>query len=233
MESRVYLVLGTTGAGRREIISKLIEDVEGDGTILINNKEQPNDIACKSWALENGKVVIADNELEGDIYFLTTIEEDLIDQIEAFKKWLDRHNDMDLARVFAIIDCELASKTEELAPWFDAIMYFADCVLLTKWKSTPNKWLTDYQKALDKKAYPCIVERIKDGQASNPYMMLEPQARRISFLFDGLDAIDTLEIDEDNLPEGPFELKVKEDRYLERTEEGTRMIPLPNPKDYL
>jgi hypothetical protein len=48
----------------------------------------------------------------------------------------------------------------------------------------------------------------------------------MSHVLDDLDAVDEMEFDEDNLPEEPFDLVRKVDRYFERDMHGRRVLGL-------
>lgn len=242
--TKVYLILGTPRSGRREIVFDLIEGSSDfqkiNSIVLLDSQEPYNPTTEKLQTLLNTKLIqwdFSNNHLnnipifevspQDRIFFILSGEEDLIDQIEAFKRWLDRHPQFFLARSLSVIDCSLAKENEELLPWFEALVYFSDYVLLNRRETVSEKWVNEFIKSFEKQLYPCIFERVKKNQVENPDKVLEAEARRISHLFDNLDAIETLEIDENNLPEEPFELKIKIDRYLERDEEGQRIIQLP------
>ncbi len=241
----VYLILGTTQSGRREILWNLIEGVSGSGDggkdiILIASDEIGNSAQERLQGLENTEVLewsfsgeranIPGFEASvGDrIFIVLSAKTDLIDQIEGLKYWLDSHPEFSLARVLSMIDCQVAYEKEDLLPWFEAVVYFSDHVFLTHRENVPEKWVSDFIKSFEKRCYPCTFEKIRNNKVSNPSRVLEPGARRISHIFDDLDAIDTLDLDEENLPEEPFELTKKVDLYLQRDDEGRRVIKLPS-----
>lgn len=242
--AKLYLVLGTSQSGRREIMYDLIEgssDFQSTNHIVLINKAEPkNPITQKLEILANTQLIeweYLNNHLrvphfntssKDKIFFILSSTEDLINQIEAFKIWLDKHPEFFLARVLSTIDCKLVQDNEGLLPWFEAVIYFSDYVFLTHREMVSEKWVKDFINSFEEQHYPCIFEKVKKTRVANPDTVLNPQARRISPLFDNLEAIDTLEIDEDNLPEEPFELKVKQDPYLERDQDGKRVIKLPS-----
>jgi hypothetical protein len=55
----------------------------------------------------------------------------------------------------------------------------------------------------------------------------------MSLVFDELDPLDTLDLDEDDLPEEPFTLESKPDPYFERGLTGQRRLPVPDVNRYL
>lgn len=242
--TKLYLVLGTLHSGRKEIVYDLIEgssDFQSvNYLVFIPSSESSDPGTKKLQTLSNTRVIIWDF-IEGHFnipdftlstndkaFFILSAKNDLIDQIEDFKNWLDNHPQFFLARVLSAIDCQFAHDNEELLPWFEAVIYFSDYVFLTRREIVSEKWVNDFIKSFEKQLYPCIFEKVKKCHVANPDTVLNPEARRISHLFDNLDAIDTLEIDENNLPEEPFELKIKKDPYLERSEDGKRTIKLPS-----
>ncbi len=75
---------------------------------------------------------------------------------------------------------------------------------------------------------------LKEGRpVDNPAFLLHPEARRLSLIFDELDACDFLELDEDNLPEEPFDLSIPADPYLVRLANGDYAIKLPDINEFL
>lgn len=242
--SKVYLILGTPKSGRREILGDLIEgSSEVDTTnniILVSSDESEGPCTEKlkklpntqvlEWDFPNNRLNIPDFTASGNenIFLLLSTKTDLIDQIEAFKYWLDDHLAFSLARILSVIDCQVLYKNESLLPWFEAVVYFSDYVFLTHRENIPEKWISDFLKSFEKKSYPCLFEKLKNYKVANPDQVLEPEARRLSHIFDNIDAVDTMDFDEENLPEEPFQLIKKEDPYLERDDEGNRLIKLPS-----
>lgn len=240
---KLYLILGTAQSGRREILYDLIDGSsdlqETNKFILVASNEPPSPATQKlqtlpnthllQWSFNNNNLNLPPLQpLPGDtLFLLLSSKNDLVDQIEALKYWLDGNLNFSLARILAIVDCQVAYENEALLPWFNAVVYFSDYILLTHQENVPNKWLSDFLQSFKKENYPCIFEKIKKNKVANPDHVLEPEARRISQIFDNLEAIDTMEFDEDNLPEEPFELIKKIDPYLERDKDGNRIIRLP------
>lgn len=244
----LYLVLGTFQSGRRTIVSDLIEgsgDFQSSNhIILINKNESDSSSSQKLQNLSNTHMVhwqflnkhlhipdlpISPSSSNNKIFLILSSKDDLIDQIEAFKNWLSKQPSFSLSRILGVIDAPLALKNPDALPWFEALIHFSDCIFLTHTEQVPSKWVNDFINFFEKLHSPAIFEKIKNNQISNPDSILNPQARRMSLLFDKLDSIDTLEIDENDLPDEPFDLKIKEDPYLERTPEGKRIIKLTPP----
>ena len=79
--------------------------------------------------------------------------------------------------------------------WYDCCIHFSDVVLLSNRRDVPNKWVEEFKDRYLKEYYPCLFEFVKKGRLSNPSLVLAPQARRISKLFDETDEF--VFIDED------------------------------------
>lgn len=245
--TKLYLILGTSQSGRKEILCDLIESSSSsentNNIVLIPSNESKSPTSSKLQTIPNTIVLdwnFSDNLLmlpnfntspNDKVFLILSSKNDLIDQIENIKHWLDNNPHFSLAKILSVIDCQIAYKNETLLPWFEALVYFSDYVFLTHRENIPEKWISDFLKSFDKKSYPCLFEKIKNNKVANPDKVLFPEARRISHLFDNIDAIDTLDLDEENLPEEPFELIKKLDPYLERDSDGNRIIQLPSISD--
>lgn len=243
--AHLYLILGTSNSGRREILFDLIQNSSDSNftqyIILINKNESLNPINQKlqalpnthliEWEFNNNQLLIPNFETypNNKIFLILSSKENLINQIEALKNWLPNHPSLSLARILFTLDCQLAYKNPESLSWFDAIIHFSDYIFLTHREGISEKWINDYIKSSEKDHFPCIFEKIRTYQVHNPDVALNPEARRMSHLFDELDAIDTLEINENELPDEPFDLKIKDDPYLQRDSEGNRVIKLHPP----
>lgn len=243
-QTNFYILLGTQNSGRREILFNLLEGETEKTIVLINEKENTHDNDQKLATLKNTQLLkwnFINNELQlptipqenettqPNLFLILSSKEDLIDQIEATKYYLDNRPEFQLAKIISVIDCQLAYKHEDLLPYFKAIIYFSDYILLNRRENVPDKWTTDFIKFFKKESYPCYFELIKKNKVHNPALILNPEARRISHAFDNLDPIDLLEFDEDHLPEEPFDLKKPLDPYFQKDPEGRRIIQLPHP----
>ena len=89
-------------------------------------------------------------------------------------------------------------------------------------------------KHYEQECYPCIFDLVKkNNRVVNPNNILDTEARRISTIFDDIDAIDLLEIDEDNLPDEIIDLEIPEDPYLVKNQDGKYTINIPQIIDIL
>ncbi|MDP3068873.1 MAG: hypothetical protein Q8N18_01230 [Opitutaceae bacterium] len=244
----VYLVLGAAASGRRKIILDLLElEIEGSEktSVLLGTTETPSSddgaLPCMHRWQWDDKAIVATLDPEATrIFFVTDGTHNPVDQIEAFQAWLAGQN-ATLARVLCVVDCRLAALHPPLFAWFEACIHFSDVVLLTHRESVENKWLSDFTGHFKKQFLPCLFESVKDGHVKNPALVLEPEARRVSHVFEAepnwifTDA-DGDEIDEQEEAEGGeegVEAKPEEDPYLARDAAGRRVKRLPDIAAYL
>lgn len=251
----VYVILGASGSGRREVLADLIGDgldPDESAVVLLAEGEaaDPRDaklgrVVRWRWLGEGG-ISVPEDALAGatHVFFMTDGRANPVDQIEAFKPWLDASGG-ELARIITVVNCQLAEKHRALVPWFEACIHFSDAVLLARREGVANKWISDFQAIFKKKFYPCLFEFVKDGRVKNPPLLLEPQARRMSHLFDepewlvdGVDAEEPVEMGEGDEDEGVVleeEVEVTQavDPYLERRAGGRRAIELPEVAKFL
>lgn len=238
----VYLILGSAGSGRREILIDLIQDglsADVPVAVALAESEKPSEsdaLLTKRPATEILRYALL-REVppppEGGVLFIVTPGDgDPADAIEAFQSWLKRSG-AELARILSIIDCRLGAEEPALRDWFDCIVHFSDVVLLNRREGISPKWPNDFMKRYTDQFFPCILEYVKKGRVANPARVLDPVARRSALLFDDIDAVDQLDIDPDNLPEEPIDLVAPTDVWLERNDGGQRIQRLPDIRKYL
>lgn len=187
----VYLVLGATGSGRREIVADLIAGGlrEGDRPAVLFPADEAVAavdamlVGAARWSLRDGAIFAEVPPGATHVFFLVDGARNPVDQIEAFKIWLGGQ-DVELARVLCVVNCRLAADQPALLPWFEACIHFSDAVLLHRREGVPNKWMSDFLGRFKKQFFPCIFETVKDGRVKNPALILEPQARRLTQVFD-------------------------------------------------
>jgi hypothetical protein len=247
MSSSVYFVLGTPGSGRRGVVRDLIENglaPEEKALVLLAEGEAADPADAKLAALANAEVrrwtwtEPALPPVEGlggaTVFFIADSLASQIDQLEALKPWLEEHG-ATLARIFCVVDCQLAEKQPVLRQWFDACIHFADVVFLTRREGLANKWLSDFIGHFKDEHFPCHFVQVKTkGDLATPLVWLDPTARRVSQYFDegesyeieGLETDDEEDGDEDTglLPPEP---------YFVRLASGRRDKELPDIRDYL
>jgi hypothetical protein len=244
----IYLVLGALGSGRREVLVDLIEAglaPDDRAAVMLAADEPPNEFEAKlpavtRWTWREGAI---EGELPADathVFFVTSGSASQIDQIEAFKAWLGTLG-QELARALCVVNCQLAEKHSPLLAWYEACVHFSDVVLLNHREGVDNKWLTGFLTHFKKQYYPCVFEMVKGGRVKNPALILEPQARRMTHVFDEEQdwVITNAEgevVDEEDETTDDEELQAKpeEDPYFARRNEGGRRLKeLPDIRKFL
>ncbi len=244
----VYLILGATGSGRREILVDLITDGLGESArpaVML-----PAGEAVKAedgllpgvsrWEWHDGFILGVRPAEATHVFFVIDGGRNPIDQIEAFKLWVDAQG-CEVARVLCVVNAQLAEKHAALLPWFEACVHFSDVVLLNRREGVANKWMSDFLGHFSKRYYPCVFEMVRDVRVKNPALVLEPQARRMSHVFDleqdwiftnaDGDEIDEQEENEDG--EDEVEAKPEEDPYFAKLMGGRRVVTLPDIAKFL
>jgi hypothetical protein len=249
-KSLVYLILGAAGSGRRAVLADLIAEGLGEEdrpAVLLSEDESPSEADTKLpnldrwvWNSAEDNPIVA--ELPRDatrIFFIADGRKNPVDQVEHFKTWLDTQG-AELARVFCIVNCQLAAQNPPLLAWYEACVHFADVVLLNKREGVENKWVSDFLGHFKKKFYPCVFDLVKESSVKNPALILEPQARRVSHVFDGeqnwiFTNAEGEEVDEQEEvdDEDEVEAKPEEDPYFERRAGGRRVKELPDIAKFL
>lgn len=243
----VYLILGPAGSGRRQLIAGLVEDGLTDTdrpAVMLSDAELANPAderlpAVSRWNW-TGEFVMGTLPAEAThVFFVTEGRGNPVDQVEAFKPWLEAQGGT-LARVLCVVDCQLAEKNSPLLAWYEACVHFADVVLLSRREGVENKWLSDFQVHFKKQYMPALFELVKGGRVKNALVVLEPQARRISQVFDEdqdwvFKNAEGEEIDEQEETEGDEEVEAAPavDPYFERRAGGRRLKEIPAIADYL
>ncbi len=243
----VYFILGTPGSGRRAIVRDLVEnglEAEERAILLLAESEDGNEqdarlealpnLEIRRWRWEGPELPTLDLPAGATVFWLADSRASQIDQLEALKPWLAAHG-LELARIFAAVDCQLAEKNPVLRQWFDALIHFSDVVFLTRREGLANKWLSDFIKHFKDQRFPCHFVQVKTkGDLPTPLVWLDPTARRMTQYFDegevyeieGLETDDEEDDDEDTglLPPEP---------YFVRQTSGRRDKELPDPREFL
>lgn len=243
----VYLVLGASGSGRRAVIADLVEGglSETDrAAVLVSDAERAETVASTLprvdyWKWTGEFIEGALPEDATHVFFVTDGRTNPVDQIEVFKAWVEAQGG-ELARVICVVNCQLAEKHSAMLAWYEACIHFSDVVLLNRREGVENKWLSDFQNHFKKQYIPALFELVKDGRVKNPGLVLEPQARRISHVFDEeQDWIFTNaegeEVEEDEETEGDEEIEAtpEVDPYFERRAGGQRVKVIPDVRRFL
>ncbi len=243
----VYLILGTSGAGRREVMADLIEgafDGSERTVVLLADDEAAHEAdarlpAITRWSWRDDTIAAELPHEATRVFFVTSGRRNPVEQIEVFKAWLEAQGG-ELARVLCVVDCRLASKHPELLPWFEACVHFADVVLLNRREGVENKWVSGFLGHFEKLHYPCLFEMVKAGRLRNPALVLEPQARRMTHVFDEeqewiFTDSSGEQIDEQEESEGEEEVvaSLEEEPYFVRDAAGRRLKKVPDVAKFL
>jgi hypothetical protein len=258
----VYVFLGAPGSGRREVLADLIhgglDEAAGDRAhVILPAGEPAHEADTKLGAASLGRMqwqadaraLLADAPPADTTHVFIVLDGllDPVDQLEALKPWLASH-DLEVARIFTVVHCQLAEKKPALKPWFDACVHFSDVILLNRREGVANKWLSDFRGTYEDQHIPCLFEFVKAGRVKNPAMLLDPVARRLSQYFDPSewDDIDLegIEIGESDDEDGENARPLDKtnidpddqppvDPYLEREQSGRRKLELPDIRRHL
>ncbi|MGH8021519.1 MAG: hypothetical protein ACREIA_25210 [Opitutaceae bacterium] len=246
----IYLVLGPTGAGRRAVVADLVENglEAADRAVLFTFKDElpapdavaehlgrlPN-LVRDTWELDaDGRLSASIGPGSTHVFLVADGRADPAGQVEAVRDWLLAQKAA-IARVITVVDCALGHAHPELQAWHDACIHFSDIVLLGRRSGAPNAWVSDFAARLRKAHLPCLVELVKKDGVDNPALVLDPQARRISTVFDAPDEWAGLEEDDEQTGEldAGEAAAGKEDPYLEKYPSGHRMKALPDIRKFL
>ena len=239
----VYLLLGATGSGRREIVADLIEGglAETGRVRCFLAAGEPAD-GCDSrlgelarWTWSDGRIEAPAPAGAATVFFFTDGRRNPVDQVEAFHAWLAA-NGGELGRILCVVHCGLAARHKPLLAWYDACVHFADVVLFNRRDGVANKWMSDFRARFAAQFLPCVFEVVKAGRVANPALILAPQARRMSHFFDEEQEWEVVG-GEDEGEEAPeeeeVEMQPEEDPYLQRRPGGRRVKEIPDIAKYL
>jgi len=244
----VYLILGATGSGRRDVLVDLIEAglVATDRPAVMLAVGEPVEAAdarlpnLTRWEWRDDMIAGQLPAQATHVFFLTDGQRNPVDQIEVFKPWLEAQGG-ELARVFTVVNTRLVEQHPALLAWFDACVHFSDITLLNRREGVANKWLSTFLGHFRDQFIPCLFEMVKENRVKNPPLILEPQARRMSHYFDEEqdwvftnpegEVID--EEDESSEGEDEIEAKPAEDPYFERLNGGRRVKQIPDIAKFL
>ncbi|WP_309384618.1 hypothetical protein [Cerasicoccus frondis] len=241
--AEVYFILGAEGAGRREVVRDLIEGGFDDDEVVAvaQSLSEPASPADEQLEARGTNRLITYDDLRQiqtpeeavALFIIASGRSNPLDAVEAFSEWL-QISKQPLARIITVLHCQLLHQEPKLELWHRACIHFSDVVLLNRREDVPNKWFSEFRKPFESEHFPCLFEIVKKGRVKNPALVLEPQPRRLSLAFDDdLDAIDLLEIDEDDLPEETIDLTRPTDPWLVRLASGHWEKHLPDIATFL
>ncbi len=239
-----YIILGTPGSGRRDIVTQLVDGLHGETRVYIARSEKRDEaeetlsktegVEIVEWFTDGEQLEIPDAEdTPPRIVFITEGARNPVEQLEILAA-LGPRLGWTVTRIITVVDSSLAHREPGLAEWYKACIHFSDAVVFTRREGVPPAFDRDFMAPYEKECAPALFERTKKGRIANPDIIMAPEARRISQAFDAdRDAIYDMEFDEDQLPDEPFDLANKADPYFERDERGNRVIRIPDIKAFL
>ncbi len=249
MSIPAYLILGSPTSGRCGVCADVIFNALGDDdfcTVFISKNETPTDFDRKIASAPIAGFVNYSNAEDArekisqldegritHVFYIVDSTKNLADEIEEFKKTVDCGK-IRLARIWGVLDCGTILKyPRECMPYADALAHFSDCLLLSRRSFVQNKDVDDLKLRYEKLRYPMDIEFVnKKFEVARPMELLIEEARRISMLFDDIDPVYELDIDEENIPDEPFDLSRKPDPYMERLTNGARAKSIPDISEY-
>lgn len=231
-----YLVLGLGGSGRISLIADMVEGGGvGDEPVKLWLPEAEPLTAAAEVALQRVEALELHRytSLEtipvepANLFIVAAGDGNPLDAVEGFDAWRLRHR-LEPARILTVVHLAAQAAHEDLlTPYYRACIHFSDAVLLNQRAGVTPGQEKAFLQYFEKECFPCLFERVKKGRVRNPAEVLNPEPRRMSHLFDDLDALDELTFDEEALPEEPIDLVRPPDPYLERREDGSRLCVLP------
>lgn len=250
----VYLIIGSEGAGRREVLHYLVRDGLDDAVkprrILLRRGEPAAAADALLAALPDASVGTytwsAGGMLEPDepddaaavTFVVGDGRANLQDFMEAFRRWLQDNPDVELARIIEVVDCGLLHAQPGVKPWLDCAHHFADAILLNRREGLADAWLRELDTSFVRLKLPAFLMIVKNGRVPQPELVLVPETRRISQVFDDLgeDATDFEVVYEDEDGDdagGRPEEGEGPDPWLERLASGRRVRLIPDIATFL
>ncbi len=244
-ERLVYLILGSRGGGRASVVADLIDfglEREAESQLFVSETDVDawgrlpavrHERCGQSTYAWNGVESGLDLEASAKTVFVVADGlSDPADFVESFFSWLGGSG-YELGRILTVADCLSIHGESKLLQWYDCCIHFSDVVLLNNRHGVSNKWVEEFKDRYRKEYYPCLFEFVKKGRVANPSLVLEPEARRISKLFDEAD--EWVFVDEEGEEEEPDEEEDEPDAgdpdrdpFLRKLVNGKREKVLPD-----
>ena len=180
------------------------------------------------WSLIEGNLQIEVDPEATHLFLLSDGRGDPIDMVEALGSWLPI-TPYELGRIITVVNCGLLDANAKLKRWYDACIHFSDVVLLNNREGLSNKWVSAFKAQLHQSSLPCHVELMKKGRVANPALVLYPEPRRISLVFDDEE---NLYPDDDDATDEEAVTRMIEP-YFERLLSGRRVKELPDINKFL
>jgi hypothetical protein len=231
----LYLILGCAGSKRRVVLADLVSEglMPDDRAAVLLGDAEAADAAGDAVLAKSGAAIgrwhWAKPEIEFEVpegtthlFLVADGRGNPVDQIEALRELLLVRGDLRLARVLFIADAALLFAKPEAQPWYDACVHYADVVLLTRVEGIDQKWINGFEKRYREQYCPFLFEIVRRDQLKNPAVLLVPEARRVSQVFDEDIAL------ADETDEEIEAAKAENDKYFARKRGGTRVEHIPD-----
>ena len=237
----IYLILGAVGSGRHEVVADLALfglEPEGQTQLFVAERhlcesrkllvEMGANLLVDPWFMNVGNLQLEVDPEATHIFILSDGRVDPVDQVEALKNLL-LNTPLELGRVITVVNCWLLNSNARLTRWYDACIHFSDVVLLNNRDGLPNKWVGAFRARLRQNSFPCHIALVNKGRVANPALVLYPEPRRISLVFD--DEEHLYSDDDDTTDEESVTPMV--DPYFERLLSGRRIREIPDISKFL
>ncbi|OHE71743.1 MAG: hypothetical protein A2007_06245, partial [Verrucomicrobia bacterium GWC2_42_7] len=193
---KVFFLLGSKGAGKKELLYNLFESGFMSGeekTVCISREELLGDFSKKlkglektevvAWDLKDGWILNCDAIEPGKTVFV--VADGLLNPVDQLELWREYFNQKGwvVARIVSVVDCRLL-KHEALVPWFDACIHFSDAVLLNHRTDISNAAIKHFIERYQSLHFPCLFDYVKKGKVDNWEKVFNDEARRMTGCFD-------------------------------------------------
>jgi hypothetical protein len=217
MQGSLFIVLGTPGSNRRDILRHSINESNPNSAscFIFPPELEPGDLPSTQWNLVDTIFQFEKPEEINEWFLFLSNQLNLADQMEAVLALLDLENDLELARVLTFINSSVINSQDvEFKNWLDACAHFSDIMCFTNRQNENANQITEMMERYKNMRYP--METIILGSKKTPPIdhLLAPVPLRISHIFDQSDILEP-----DDLPEY--------DAYLNRQPNKQRIKPVP------
>lgn len=224
--SGVYCILGADDPFRETVIQELMEAAGASGLDrrlgLPSGEAAPEIGTC--W--ENlGR--------EGSLWVITDGRSDPRDALEELVQAYQKDR-FPLNRIILILNLGLLHQQASLRQWYEACLHFSDVALVVNWTHLPAKWVRDWEMDYKRSHNPCLLVKVGKKGLTQPDLILYPEARRLTQIFEEEDAPgeDLDLVLEEGAPDEEEEDGAA-DPWLERLSGGGRKRHLPGIAKFL
>lgn len=142
-----------------------------------------DEIPVESYHFDDQSLSLSNEEQ--DALIVWDYRDDVINFMEALTVYLPQ-SDFELGSISTLVDCQRTQEHSVLRKWLEACIHFSDTVILGNRSDVSNSWLKEFEEHYQKKCFPCHFVLQKKDKLSNPALLFDLQARRMSLVFDEL-----------------------------------------------